>query len=120
MVLAAELRRSRRSRIVPTRPPWALEKKPELTGRTVHRAAEQMVQHLTIQANTFPSGHVAGSLAVAFAVIGVMPLAGAILLVLAVSISVACVVGRYHYVVDVRGRRRPGRGDLGRRSGLGL
>lgn len=101
MVLAAEYAAFAPLAIVPTRPPWALEKKPDLTGRTVHRAAEKMVHHLTIRANTFPSGHVAGSLAVAFAVIGAMPWAGAMLLGLALSISVACVVGRYHYVVDV-------------------
>ena len=29
-----------------------------------------------------------------------MPWVGAIVLLLAASISVACVVGRYHYVVD--------------------
>ena len=60
-----------------------------------------MVRHATIGVNTFPSGHVAVSLAVALAVIGSMPLAGVVLLVLAVSISIACVVGRYHYAVDV-------------------
>jgi membrane-associated phospholipid phosphatase len=101
MVLAAEYAAFAPLAIVPTRPPWALEKKPELAGRTVHRAAEQMVRHMTIQANTFPSGHVAGSLAVAFAVVGAMPWAGAILFGLAASISLACVVGRYHYVMDV-------------------
>jgi membrane-associated phospholipid phosphatase len=30
-----------------------------------------------------------------------MPLTGAVLVALAVSVSVACIVGRYHYVVDV-------------------
>ena len=59
------------------------------------------VQHLTIGVNTFPSGHAAGSLAVAFAVIGALPSAGLVLLVLAVAICVACVVGRYHYAIDV-------------------
>jgi hypothetical protein len=44
---------------------------------------------------------VAGSLAVALAVLGVMPGAGLLLLVLAASIALACVVGRYHYVIDV-------------------
>lgn len=101
MVLAAEYGAFAPLALVPTRPPWALEKKPELAGRAVHQAAEQMVRQFTIQANTFPSGHVAGSLAVAFAVIGAMPWAGAVLLGLAVSISLACIVGRYHYVVDV-------------------
>ena len=35
------------------------------------------------------------------AVIGTLPWTGALLLVLAAAICVACVVGRYHYVVDV-------------------
>ena len=37
--------------------------------------------------NTFPSGHAAGSLAVAFAVIGALPWPGAVLLVLAIGIA---------------------------------
>jgi membrane-associated phospholipid phosphatase len=51
--------------------------------------------------NTFPSGHVAVTIAVAVGVISTLPVTGAILLGLAASISVACVVGRYHYAVDV-------------------
>jgi hypothetical protein len=44
---------------------------------------------------------VAVSLAAALAVIGSMPWAGGALLFLAASVSLACSVGRYHYVVDV-------------------
>jgi membrane-associated phospholipid phosphatase len=51
--------------------------------------------------NTFPSGHAAGSLAVGLAVVGALPWTGAVLLLLAAGIGVGCVVGRYHYVVDV-------------------
>jgi len=47
------------------------------------------------------SQHVAVSLAVAFAVIDAMPLVGTLLLVVAGSIAIACVVGRYHYAMDV-------------------
>jgi membrane-associated phospholipid phosphatase len=72
-----------------------------LADPAVHRTAARMVQYLTIRANTFPSGHVAGSLAVALAVAAVMPLAGLLFLLLALSIGLACIVGRYHYVVDV-------------------
>ena len=60
-----------------------------------------MVQHLSIGVNTFPSGHAAASLAVAFAVIGPLPAAGLLLLTFAAGTCVACVVGRYHYAVDV-------------------
>jgi hypothetical protein len=47
------------------------------------------------------TSHVAVSLAIALAVMGSMPATGAALLALAVSVSLACVVGRYHYVIDV-------------------
>jgi membrane-associated phospholipid phosphatase len=87
--------------VIQTRPPWALERKPELADPAVHRLASQMVEHLTIGVNTFPSGHAAGSLAVAFAVAGTLPWTGTALLLLAAAICVACIVGRYHYVVDI-------------------
>lgn len=101
MVLAADLGAFAPLSVFQTRPPWMLEQRPALADRSVHRLASYMVQHATIRVNTFPSGHVAVSLAVALAVIGPLPLVGVALLALAVSISVACVVGRYHYVADV-------------------
>jgi membrane-associated phospholipid phosphatase len=101
MVIAAELGSFLPLTVLQSRPPWMTERKAVLPDRAVHRAASLMVENLTIRANTFPSGHVAGSLAVALAVIGVMPGTGLLLIVLAASIAVACVVGRYHYVIDV-------------------
>jgi membrane-associated phospholipid phosphatase len=101
MVLAAEFAAFAPLAFIQTRPPWALERKPELADPAIHRLASQMVQHLTIRVNTFPSGHAAGSIAVALAVIGALPWTGMLLLALAIAICVACVVGRYHYVVDV-------------------
>ena len=101
MVIAAEFGAFAPLALVQTRPPWALEPGVRLREDGVHRLATHFVQHGTIGANTFPSGHVAGSLAVAFAVMGALPVAGAVFLVLALSIALACVVGRYHYVVDV-------------------
>ena len=101
MVSAAEFGAFAPLALVQTRPPWAIERAHELRDRGIHRVASALVRHGTIGANTFPSGHVAGSLAVAFAVIGAVPWIGALLLVLAFSISIGCVVGRYHYSVDV-------------------
>lgn len=101
MVLGAEFGAFAPLAFIETRPPWAVERAAVASDRTVHRAAARMVRHLTIGVNTFPSGHVAGSLAVAFAVIGALPWTGVLLLVLAVSIAAACIVGRYHYIVDV-------------------
>jgi membrane-associated phospholipid phosphatase len=100
MVVAAELGAFAPLSIIQTRPPWVVERQAVLPDRAVHRFASRMVEQFTIKANTFPSGHVSGSLAVAFALLDVMPGVGAIFLGLALSISVACVVGRYHYVVD--------------------
>jgi membrane-associated phospholipid phosphatase len=100
IVMAAELGAFAPLVLIQTRPPWLVEPRPVLDDRGVHRAASRMVEHLTIRANTFPSGHVAGSLAVAFALFDTLPLVGALVLLLAASISVATVVGRYHYVID--------------------
>ena len=101
MVIAAELGSFLPLAVLQSRPPWMIERKAMVPDRTVHRAASIMVEHFTIRANTFPSGHVAGSLAVALAVIGVMPGAGLVFLVLAASIAVGCVVGPLHYIIDV-------------------
>jgi membrane-associated phospholipid phosphatase len=101
MVIGAEFAAFAPLAFIQTRPPWALERKPELADPAIHRLASQMVQHLTIRVNTFPSGHAAGSLAVALAVIGTLPWTGVVLLSLAAAVCVACVVGRYHYAVDV-------------------
>jgi membrane-associated phospholipid phosphatase len=87
--------------IFQTRPPWAMEQRAALRDRTIHRAALLFVRHGTIGANTFPSGHTAVSFAIAFALLPALPIASAVCFALAVTIAVACVVGRYHYVVDV-------------------
>lgn len=86
---------------IQTRPPWVLERKPQLADKTIHYLATQMVEHVSIGVNTFPSGHAAVSLAVALGVIGTLPWAGTVLLGLAIGICIACVVGRYHYWIDV-------------------
>jgi len=101
MVLAAEFGAFAPLPIVPTRPPWALAPRAVLNDRAVHRFASLFVRRATIGANTFPSGHTAGSLAIALAVIVTLPRTGTVLLALALSIALACIVGRYHYIVDV-------------------
>jgi membrane-associated phospholipid phosphatase len=101
MVMGAEFAAFAPLAFIQTRPPWALERKPALADPAIHRLASQMVQHLTIGVNTFPSGHAAGSLAVALAVIGALPGPGVVQLLLAVAICIACDDGRYHYIVDI-------------------
>jgi len=100
LVVAAEFGSFAPLAFIQTRPPWALERKPVLADRVIHDLAERMVTTFTIRVNTFPSGHVAGSLAVAIAVGEILPLAGAVLLAAAILIALATIVGRYHYCLD--------------------
>jgi membrane-associated phospholipid phosphatase len=71
-------------------PPSRIE---SLNRRILHRAS--------IQAITFPSGHVASAMAAALVLLRVEPWVGLIFLVLALSIAVATVAGGYHYAADV-------------------
>jgi membrane-associated phospholipid phosphatase len=87
--------------LVSTRPPWVVEHRTAQSSGAVDRLAAYAVRNVTIGANTFPSGHAAGSLGVAFAVLSASIPVGAVFLVLAIGICIACVAGRYHYAVDV-------------------
>ena len=51
--------------------------------------------------NTFPSGHVAVSVACALSVARVWPAAGAALGVVAAAVAVGAAAGRYHFIIDV-------------------
>jgi membrane-associated phospholipid phosphatase len=84
-----------------TRPPWVLERLDDQASGRAKRASVLFMKHATTGANTLPSGHAAGSLAVALAVLQTLPVAGAVLLILALAIAVATVVTRAHFVVDV-------------------
>ena len=59
-----------------------------------------ILRHGSIQAITFPSAHVASSLAASLVLLRVQPWAGLILLLIALSIAVATVMGGYHYAAD--------------------
>jgi hypothetical protein len=54
----------------------------------------------SIQVNTFPSAHVASTMAASFVLLRVAPLAGVVFLVIAISIAIGAVAGRYHYAID--------------------
>src|SRR5215510_5169905 len=60
-----------------------------------------LVRRVTHEANTFPSGHVAASAAIALVLLRLTPAAGIVFAFIAVGIAAGCIVGRYHYVVDV-------------------
>ncbi len=70
-------------------------------GRSVVRRLNLAVlSRASVQWNTFPSGHTAASLATALAVGTHVPVAGAVLGFIGVSIAVGSVAGRYHYAAD--------------------
>jgi membrane-associated phospholipid phosphatase len=83
-----------------TRSPRVIEVSTNETPSILRRLNLAVLGRGSIQANTFPSGHAAGSVAAALAVSGPMPTAGLVFVVLAASIVAATVIGRYHYVVD--------------------
>lgn len=99
---------------IQTRPPRVLEnvvswgppflgaeaRSAKAAGGPVRRFNHVIVNRASIQANTIPSGHAAGAFATALAVGATMPAAGAVLLILAMSIAAATVLGRYHYAID--------------------
>ena len=99
IVVGAELGAFATLPYLQTRPPWVIERLADADqGR---RASVVFMKHATTGANTLPSGHAAGSLAVALAVADALPEAGSILIAIALVIAVATVVTRAHFVVDV-------------------
>ena len=86
-----------------TRPPRALDE----SDRSAD-GGQPLLRHLnlwvlgraSIEANTVPSGHAAAAIAVALSVGAAIPELRAILLLISISIVLATVVGRYHYIVD--------------------
>jgi len=59
-----------------------------------------LLDHYSVHACIFPSGHVAAVTAVALAVRKQAPRLGALFLFLAASVALATVYGRYHYTAD--------------------
>jgi len=85
---------------LPTRPPRAIERAPVRSAGLVRGVNLRVLGVASIQLNTFPSGHAAASAATALAVGASLPLAGFLLGLLALAITIGSVVGRYHYAAD--------------------
>jgi membrane-associated phospholipid phosphatase len=87
---------------VQTLPPRAIEDRvPWQPKRTRMRALNLFVlRHASIQANTFPSGHVAASVAVALELLTRDLAVGLSFAVIAVCIAAGAFFGRYHYAID--------------------
>ena len=89
--------------------PWLVSRPPRLIERGTAGAAPTAVSRANVfvlgrvshQLNTFPSGHVAVSVAAAIAAGRVVPVAGVVLGVIATGVALGAVTGRYHFVVDV-------------------
>jgi membrane-associated phospholipid phosphatase len=84
-------------------PPRLVERndQPTVVGHHFRRFNLWLVRHVTHEANTFPSGHVAASAAIAMVLLWFTPVAGFVFAIIALGIAAGCIVGRYHYVIDV-------------------
>lgn len=88
--------------------PWLQSRPPRMLDAPVEhqvpgairRVNDFLLRHGSIQVNTVPSAHAAGAAAVALAVFSAAPIAGVAFLAVAAGITVATVLGRYHYAVD--------------------
>lgn len=89
--------------------PWLISRPPRLvdvasmeSARTsVSRANVFVLGRVSHHLNTFPSGHVAVSVAAAVSAARVWPVAGAAVGIVAAGVAVGAASGRYHYTVDV-------------------
>ena len=59
-----------------------------------------ILNRASIEVNTFPSAHVASTMAASLALLCPTPVAGIIFLIIAVGIAGGAVLGRYHYTLD--------------------
>jgi membrane-associated phospholipid phosphatase len=85
---------------IQTRPPRTIEQDARITTTSLRRANMAVLEAGSVHANTFPSGHAAGAVATALAVMTSKPLAGSLLLVWALLVVAGSVTGRYHYAAD--------------------
>lgn len=89
--------------------PWLVSRPPRLIESLVVSAAPTGVSRANVfvlgqvshHLNTFPSGHVAVSMAAAISAAAVSPVAGVVLGTFATGVALGAIAGRYHYIVDV-------------------
>jgi membrane-associated phospholipid phosphatase len=85
-----------------TYPPWMIEQQKIESHRNLIRVFNfWIIKYASIHANTLPSAHVTASMAAAIMLLQLLPVVGSIFLLTALSICVAAVAGRYHYMLDV-------------------
>jgi hypothetical protein len=87
--------------------PWLVSRPPRLVSgdgiglRGVARVNVLVLDRVSHRLNTFPSGHVAVSIASALGVWSVSPAAAAIVGLIAGGVALGAIAGRYHYALDV-------------------
>ena len=85
-----------------SRPPRLIDRDtPTATSTPMARLNAMVLDRVSHHLNTFPSGHVAVSVAAAISVGHVWPAAGIVLGVVAAAVALGAVVGRYHFIADV-------------------
>jgi hypothetical protein len=67
----------------------------------IRRFNLRILHHGSVQLTTFPSAHVASTMAASLILLQLSPATGGVFLILSVSIAVAAVAGRYHFAADV-------------------
>ena len=102
VVLAAELACYAALPWLRSRPPRVIEGPAVIESRApvLRRLNTAILDGASVQANTLPSGHVAGALAASLALTAFLPVAGLVFGVLTVLIALSAALCRYHYVVD--------------------
>jgi membrane-associated phospholipid phosphatase len=87
--------------LFPSLPPRLVEgDEAACTQSRTHALSAWLLRHGSITVNTFPSGHVASTFAVALVLLKLTPAAGIVCLWIAGSVTVATAVLRYHYSID--------------------
>ena len=74
---------------------------PSVPGGKARLLNRWILKHGSIHAISFPSAHVASTLAVSLVLLRFVPLAGLVFLAVSLWIAAGAVVGRYHYALDV-------------------
>jgi membrane-associated phospholipid phosphatase len=89
---------------VPAMPPRLLPERsaaPSGEAGDVRKLNLKVLNRGSIQAITFPSAHVASTMAAALVLLWFVPPTGVVFLAIAVSIAIGAFLGRYHYFLDV-------------------
>jgi membrane-associated phospholipid phosphatase len=87
---------------VPALPPRDLARKASAAKAGKARLFNRWIlKHGSIHAISFPSAHVASTLAVSLVLLHFLPLVGMVFLFVSIWIALGAVIGRYHYALDV-------------------